>query len=164
MKVPLNGNIDRQWYCLQDADGDQVFETFYQTSYNRGAFLPVFDQVYGAKPIKVRYTPDKDEDRFYFETGFVRENALANFGASTFTEKVREEGTEDWTPLATGSMIGGTARASERSLPMEIKLDRAQFTVVAADGDRLTVRPDAVKAGVVYYSSRSCESLAGRIC
>ena len=164
MKIPLNGNLDRQWYCLEDKDGDQVFDTLYRTTYNRGAFLPVFDQVYDDKAVMIPYTPDKDEDRFYFETGFARENALANFGASTFTEKVREEGTESWAPIADGSMYGGSTPASERRLPMEIKLDRAQFTVVAADGDQVTVHPDAVKTGVVHYSSQSCGAGSRRLC
>jgi hypothetical protein len=143
------GNYKVQWVCLQDADGDQVFERAWGTPNNAGSYLPAFAYVIGGPAVSLAYTVDAEDARLYWETAIVHEDSFNIYGSLFFYQKVRRQGETRWSNVAsiTKGVQGGYVTIPGARLPTEVTLAGARFMVLAKSGKGVTVRPLEVDVG-----------------
>lgn len=161
--IRSSGGSKIQYACLQDLDGDGVFDKGYWTPDNPGADLPVFNKVIAGPDMKAAYKPDAEADRLYFESAFILAKGGKPDGPLIFLEQVRRPGDADWKTIISivqtkenkpdgGTVSVTTTKAtsvvvSSDALPRSAELTGARFTVVSRDAAGVTIKPESAASG-----------------
>lgn len=148
-----------QWVCLEDADHDQTFETFYTTPLNAGSFLPSFDRIQGPRPIEagaVAYVLDDQADRAYFETAVAWQKTFNIYNRLFFWTKARRGSEGEWSDAtsSTAGVLGGYVSVGGKP-PIPVNAGGATFSVTERGSDVVKVRPESVVTGVLTYGITS---------
>lgn len=163
MFVRSAGGNKIQYACLQDVDGDSVFDKGFWTPDNPGgAYLPMFGKVISGPDIKVAYRADAEGDRLYFESAIVLAGKGKPGADVTFLRKVRRPGETAWnvtyTITRSEETIGNrtvqttitkmtSVAVPANALPHPVELAGARFNVLSRDATGATVRPGPATTG-----------------